>query len=261
MRVRSSSSLALAAVLAAGAALVPAHASAQAGSGDGFLFGAPRGALTLRAGFDQPRAGTPLLQEVGSRGDYGAVSLGGELSFALGRRVDLGLDVSFARSTANVAYNGFDEVINGQRVPIRNQTSFTRLPITANLRYYLLPRGESLSRFAWVPTRVAPYVGIGGGTARASFRQEGDVVLALGDWREGQPDPPIERVERSASSWTPVAHALAGATFSFSPRLGLTTEARYTAVGKADAQDVYFGRADRMDLRGVTGTVGLTIRY
>ena len=236
--------------------------SAQSGSGEGFLFGTPKGAFTLRAGFDQPRAGGPLFGRLAEdltldQGSYGALNLGADLSVRIAPRLELAIGAGWARSTARSEYRDFDEPIAGAPPdapgrPITQETRFSRLPVTATVRAYLTPRGQTLSRYAWVPARFAPYVGVRGGAAYTTLRQQGDFI------EERTLD--IVTGTRETGAWTPTAHALAVAEFSLSPRLGITTEARYT-VGQAKVRGPDFPGLDRLDLSGLQATVGLSIRY
>ena len=40
----------------------------------------------------------------------------------------------------------------------------------------MLPRGRQISRLAWIPRTIVPYVGAGGGVTSYEFRQSGDFV-------------------------------------------------------------------------------------
>jgi hypothetical protein len=161
-------------------AAAPAALTAQSGSGDGFLFGAPRGALVLRVGFDQPVARGALFERLGrdltlDRGSYGALNLGADVALRLAPQLDLTLGAGWARSSARSEYREFVEGDAG--LPITQETRFTRVPLTGTLRVFLTPRGQALSRFAWVPARVAPYVGAGGGVVYYQLQQTGDFIV------------------------------------------------------------------------------------
>jgi hypothetical protein len=103
MRRRPPFGLAALALIAAG----PAALTAQSGTGDGFLFGAPRGALVVRVGFDQPVAGGALFERLGreltlDRGSYGALNLGADVALRLAPRFDLTLGAGWARSVRSM---------------------------------------------------------------------------------------------------------------------------------------------------------------
>ena len=63
---------------------------------------------------------------------------------------------------------------------------------------------------------------------------------------------------RESSGWTPAFQGLGGVDVTISPRLGFTADARYLWA-KADLSNDFRG-FDRIDLSGVTGSLGLTIR-
>ena len=53
--------------------------------------------------------------------------------------------------------------LDNNDLPIQQTTTFHRVPLTAALKMYLGDPGRSIGRYAWIPNRVAPYVGAGGG--------------------------------------------------------------------------------------------------
>ena len=63
----------------------------------------------------------------------------------------------------------------------------------------------------------------------------------------------------ASSGWAPTTHALAGFDYSLSPRLSLTTEARY-AWAQADLGRDYSGFKP-IDLSGLSTTVGIYVRF
>jgi hypothetical protein len=241
------------AALGAALLLSGSVAGAQASSGDGFLFREPVASLTLRGGFDRASAGSDLFSFVTdqltlSRGDFSALSLGADLSFHVTPRVDLALGASYAGTTTASEFRDF---VDQDDLPIEQQTTLRRVPITATVKAYLAPRGRSIGRFAWVPARYAPYVGVGGGAMWSRFRQEGDFV----DFQTNG----VFRDLLTSSQWTPTAHGVAGIDYSLSPRFALTGEGRYSWA-KADLSDD-FADFDPIDLSGVSATVGLSVRF
>ena len=233
------------------------NAGAQT-SGDGFLFEAPRWTMTLRGGFDRALAGSDIFQFMTdtltlSKGDFGGFTLGGDLAYSVTPRVDLGFGVGYVRARK---VSEFREYVGSDDLPINQTTSFSRLPLTATLKAYLFPRGRSIGSFAWIPTRFSPYVGVGGGALYYEFMQEGEFV----DTDDSGGDTFEIFYDRFWSGgWTPTAHALAGAEFALTPRLGFSTEGRYGwARSDLSADFVDF---DRIDLSGLSATMGLTIRF
>ena len=237
-------------VLTASLAVAPA-AGAQSG-GSGFLFRPPVGSLTLRGGFDRALGNSDLFDFVRDeltleRGDFTGLNFGADLSIALSNRIDLVLGASHARSSARSEFRRF--VDNDDR-PIEQTTGLQRTPVTGSVKAYLAQRGRTLGRFAWIPTRIAPFVGAGGGAMHYRFKQDGDFVL--------QPSLDVSRETLQTSGWTPTAHGFAGLDLSLSPRVALTGEARYNwarAATNGDFEDY------RIDLSGLGATAGLTLRF
>lgn len=243
----------VAAALAASLALAPA-AGAQTG-GDGFLFRAPTATLTLRAGVDRAVGGGDVFDFVRDQLTFGArsltgSSLGAELGFALGDRVDVVLGGGHLRARSQTHYRDFTDADDRE---IEQSNTFTRVPLTASVRAYLAPRGRSLGRFAWVPARLAPYVGAGGGAMWYRFDQAGDFIDV------DSPDLAVVRGSARSSGWAPTAHAMAGLDLTLAPRVALTTEARYSWARATPTGD--FSALDRIDLSGLGVTAGLSFRF
>lgn len=241
------------AALAALLALTAAPVAAQS-AGNGFLFGAPTGSITLRGGFSAPNAGSDIFRFAANeltlnRSDFQSFTLGGDLAVPLSPRTDAVFGIAYAGSRTPSEFRHWVDLNN---LPIQQTTSFTRVPVTASVKTYLLPRGRAIGQFAWIPSRFAPYVGAGAGLMWYEFRQSGDFV----DFKNGNS---VFTDTFSSSGWTPTAHAFVGGDYSLSPRFAVTTEARYgwarASLGRA------FTGFNRIDLSGFAATVGLTIRY
>lgn len=237
----------------AGLALTSVASLHAQSSGAGFLFGTPPATLTVRGGLGHASAGSDIFSFTTERltlgrGDFSGPAAGADLSFRLTPRLDLQLSGTYAGSTRS---SEFIDWVDQDDQPIEQTTRFVRVPLTAGVRAYLTPRGHSIGQFAWVPARVAPYVGAGGGAMWYLFRQEGDFV----DFETL--DVFSDRLE--SQGWTATAHALAGADLTLSPRLALTGEARY-AVARARLSNA-FDQFDPIDLSGLSATVGLTVRF
>jgi hypothetical protein len=244
-------------VLLTCALAVPLGAGAQVGrgqtGGDGFLFGRPRGSITLRGGFSQPTARSDAFDDATrfltlSRGDFGGGSLGGDIGITLTERASLqfGIAASMRRvGSESRDFEGTDDL------PILQTTIFRRVPVTAGLKYNLTPPGRSLGQLAWVPARWSPYVAAGGGAMHYSYKQDGEFVDIE--------DLSIFRASLQSKGWGPTGYGAAGIDFSLTPHLGLTTEARYDyARGEMNRE---FEGFNRIDLSGISATVGINFRF
>lgn len=242
---------ALAAVVAA-TLLFPAPGQAQ-GSGDGFLFRKPAGAFVLRGGLAAEQANGDLYafltdQFTLNKGDFRAPSFGGDVLVSIAPRVDLDFGVGYSGWTKPSEFRDF---LGTDNLPIAQQTSLARVPLTAGARLYLVSPGRSIGKYAWIPNKFVPWIGGGGGMMWYRLRQTGEFV----DFQTKDVFPD----EFASSGWTGTAHAMAGADYSLSPRLALTGEARYTWAKASLGTD--FTGFDGIDLSDVAFTLGLNVRF
>jgi outer membrane protein W len=227
----------------------PAHAQ----SGNGYLFHEPEGRLTIRAGYDHANAGSDVFAQSIStltinKADFSGLTLGAEGSIVLNSRLDLSVDVGFSHAGKASEFRNF---IDNNNLPIEQTTSFDRVPLTANLRYYLTEPGRSVGKLAWIPNKIVPWIGAGGGFMWYRFRQQGDFV----DFSNNN----VFTATLESSDWVGMAQGMAGADISLSPRVALRADARYV-YAKAQLNASSFSGFDRIDLSGVQGTLGLTFR-
>jgi hypothetical protein len=250
-RHRIGSGLSLLLLLAA-----PVAARAQ-GNGNGFLLGTPVGSITFRAGYDHANAGSDMFTDpstIGqltlSKSDFSGFSGAVDLGVRISDRFDFVLGTAYSGSSASSRYRHY---LDNNDAPIEQTTSFQRVPISGSLKMYLAPRGRSIGKFAWVPSRFSPYIGGGGGMYWYRFRQSGDFI----DFATA--DQNVYTATTQSSAWTTEAHAFAGLDYSLSPRLALTAETRYT-WGRGPVSSDYVG-FHRIDLSGIAATAGLTVRF
>ena len=135
--------------------------------------------------------------------------------------------------------------------PIRQTTRFRQLPVTGTIRYYPIAFGESVGSYAWVPTRVLPYVGAGVGFIHYKFRQEGDFVDNV--------TLDIFSAEMESSGFALTKHLVAGADISLTPLIMLNMEARYNWA-RADLSGNYRDFYP-IDLAGFRLSGGVCFRF
>jgi hypothetical protein len=240
---------------AAGALLVlaaasPAHAQSQ---GNGYLFGAPNGRLSIHTGYARAGAGSDLFSQVTSdltlnKSDFSGPTIGAELAFVLSPRLDLAFQVDYAGRSKRSEYRNLVEGPNN--LPIEQTTTFQRVPLTANIRAYLSPRGRSIGTLAWIPSQVVPWVGVGGGAMWYRFRQQGDFV----DFQTNRIFPDTY----NSDGWAPTAQGMGGVDITLTPRIAFTMDARYTWARATLASD--FSGFNKIDLSGVSTGLGFTLR-
>jgi hypothetical protein len=251
--------LLLAVALVAGTAL---PASAQAGpaprisqdlpEGD-FLFKRPRGLLSVRGGLLWPAEGSDLYDFVQEQltidsGDFQSPLFAVEAGFSPTARVDIvgGFDV--ARKTVRSEYRDF---VDNNLLPIEQETTLRQSSFTGSVRFALVPRGRAVGRYAWIPTRVQPYVGAGGGVVFWEFKQVGDFV----DFQDL--DVFTDAFSSSGASLT--GHVLGGVDIQVYKRLFFTTEARYVwAEGELNNDFVGF---EPLDLSGFKLAAGINFVF
>jgi hypothetical protein len=236
-------------------ALLLAGLAAPAGAqsaGDGYLFGTPNVRFSIHSGYARASAKSDLfdfaIQNLTlERGSFSGPSIGGDFAVRLAPRLDL----SFGADYSAAVRNSEDRVYqDNNNLPIQQTTSFRRVPLMANAVVYLAPRGRSVGTLAWIPARVVPWIGAGAGTMWYRFQQEGDFV----DYQTLN----VFTTRLESSGWAPAVQGLGGVDVTISPRLGFTADARYQWA-KADLSSDFRG-FDRIDLSGITGSLGFTIR-
>ena len=163
---------------------------------------------------------------------------------SLSPRLDLLVEAGFSRATIPSEYRDFVDADGGA---IFQRTELTQGAMAGSLRFWLIPRGREVSRFAWVPNRIAPYVGVGGGAYRYHFTQLGDFVDFV--------DLSIFTANLESSGWTPSSHVFGGASVNLTPQLFAHIEARYVWANTPLSND--FIGFDSIDLNSLRITVGI----
>ena len=232
---------------------LPLGVAAQPLSGNGFMFGAPQGTFTLRAGYAQPTAGSEVFSFsrqhlTMGRNDFAGSSLSADLGFFVSERFALQLSAGLSTRTVGTEYRGF---VHSNDLPIQQSSTLRRMPLMIGLKYYLSPPGRSLGQLAWVPARITPYVAAGVGGMWYSFRQTGDFM----DFADTTAFPDTYE----SSSWAGAGYGAVGVDYAMSPRVGLVGEARYDRAHAKMGSD--FVGFDRIDLSGFAATLGLTFRF
>jgi hypothetical protein len=233
-------------------ATLPTLASGQ-DNGKGFLFGEPTGSVTLRGGWALARAKSDLFAFTTenltlNRSDFSSPDLEADLSFRVSPRTEIVVSSGLSGIDRESEFRNF---IDNNHNPINQATTFRRVPVTLSVKRYLTAPGRSIGRFAWVPSRFATYVGAGAGGMYYKFRQAGDFI----NFKTSD----IFSSIYESDGWTHTEHLMAGVDYSLGPRFALNTEARYMFGSARLSQD--FSGFERLDLSGLSTTIGLAIRY
>jgi hypothetical protein len=233
--------------------LLGAHSRADAQrGGDGYLFGRPIAILSIRGGVDRPLVNSGVFQFFTdnlllSQRQFMSGTWTAEIAVPIGDRFDVSL--SGGRSLVSTG-SEFRRFIDNNDQPIEQTTTLDRIPVSLSVRYFLRPRGESISSLAWIPNRLSPYVGAGAGAMWSRLEQRGDFVDV--DTRN------IFSDEFVSDDQSVLGLVFAGAELRVTPRLALVGEVRYQqSKARLDSDFQNFPRAD---LSGVSLTTGLSFR-
>ncbi len=207
-------------LLAIGPAFTGATAVAQEPRAD-FLFGKPRGSVAARGGWQMAAESSDIYEFFGEEltiedGDFDSFLFGADGSFAIASRIDLVAGFEISKASVDSEYRDF---VDENDLPIVQETRLTIVPVTLNAKLYLTPRGREVSRYAFVPAKVRPYVGGGGGFVWYELEQAGDFVDFV--------DLTIFTSGFRSSGWGFATQAFGGVEVSLSPRWFLSVEGRY----------------------------------
>ena len=107
------------------------------------------------------------------RRDFRAAGFAADLGIVLAPSVDLvaGFDVN--RSSTGSEYRRF---VASNAQPITQQTRLSQSALSIGMRFSPIGRGRAISRYAFIPRRMAPYAGTGITVAHYDFSQRGQFV-------------------------------------------------------------------------------------
>jgi hypothetical protein len=218
-----------------------------------FYFAPPIGTIGLRGTWVFARAGSDLFDFVEDqltveKHDFSGPAVAMDLGIALKPRLDVVVGLQINRSSARSEYRDF---VDDNRLPIEQTTRLKAVDLSGSIRYALLPRGYEVSRLAWVPRRVVPYVGAGVGAMWYEFEQSGDFVDFV--------DLQVFNDNFRSAGWAPSAHGFGGLDVRFHRRLFLTVEGRYVWANATLGDD--FVDFDPIDLAGFRIATGVNFVF
>ena len=238
-------------------AMVAPLASAQ--EEPDFLFGAPRGAFSIRGGYLIASANSDIYEFLSEEltiesNDFNALVFGIDVALAIHPRLDVLAGFEYSWTAVDSEFREFEEA----GAPITQSTELRTVPLTGSIKLYLTPRGREISRFAFVPSKARPYVGAGAGLIWYRLEQIGDFVECLGDFVDCD-DVPIFTGEFRSSGWGTEAHVFGGLDLQLSPKWYLSLEGRYVWAD-ADLSGDFVG-FDPIDLNGLRITAGFSYSF
>jgi hypothetical protein len=186
-----------------------------------FLFGRPKASVGVRGNWLFARANSDWYSFVTdqltlNRKDFNAPGFAFDVGLDLGRRADAVIAVDFNRTTKVSEYRHF---VDNNRLPINQTTQLQTVGLTGSLKYALTDRGLEVSRLAYVPRGVIPYVGAGGGVLHYHLEQFGDFIDFV--------DSSVFGSTFTSAGWAPLAQAFAGVDVRVLKRVYVTLDARY----------------------------------
>ncbi len=232
------------------ALLIPSTAVAQ----NDFLLQRPSATVSLFGGWASTAEGGDTFEFVREhmtleQGDFASPMVLAEVAWRVSELLDLSVGIEHS---ARTRASELRDWVTMDDQPIPQSSRFSRTRFQGSAKVYLLPRGRSVSRYAWVPNRVAPYLGGGVGWTQYSFTQTGDFVdFETLDIFEAQ-------IDSEGGGVTP--HAVAGLQLSLTPRILLKGEYRYVwGEGTASISD-FSADFGGIDLSGSGVVIGAALR-
>lgn len=248
------------ALLALLALFVPAAGTAQGlpssppqrGAPD-FLFGRPDGSIGVRGTWVIARGGSDWYDFVTEHltlesEDFNAPAVGVDVGIAVTPRLDIVAAFDYGQTHTDSEYRDF---VDNFRQPIEQRTLLRELNLSGGLKLALTERGREVGQFAWVPRRLVPYIGAGGGMMWFEMRQSGDFVDFV--------DSSVFTDRFESRGWTPSAHVFGGVDIRVLRRLFVTLDARYLwAAGDLGPEWIDF---DPIDLTGMRLSGGFNVIF
>lgn len=218
-----------------------------------FVFGRPGFSLGIRGLWRQARAESDLYDFVTheltlEKSDFNAPGIAFDVGFALTSRLELLAGVDFSRSSARSQDREYP--VDTEGIPIEQDTELSQFGATGSLAFALAPRGRSVGQYAWIPARVVPYVGVGGGLVRYEFVQFGDWVDFV--------DLAVFTETFATKGWGLGGHVLGGVDIRLARQVLLTAEVR-RVWAQAEVFGSFFGEFDPIDLGGLH--IGVGVRF
>jgi hypothetical protein len=218
-----------------------------------FLFGRPRAAVGLHGSWIFSRASSDIFDFVTrhltlDKQDFNSPAFAADFGVGFGDRIDVQLGVEISRLSRPSEYRDF---VDNRLRPIQQTTSLSTTQFVGSVRYALRPKGEAISRLAWIPNRVVPYVGGGAGLMQYQFRQHGDFV----DFD----DFGVFAETFQSDGWSPTAHVFGGVDLQLYRSLYGSVQGRYTAAKGTLGSD--FIGFDPIDLSGVRLSAGIRVLF
>lgn len=214
-----------------------------------FLLGKPKKFFGLHTGIFFPRADSEVFDMITreltlEKSDFRAWDFGLDAGFDLYEKVDLVFHYDYSKESPGSEFRDF---LDEQDLPITQKTSLSQSSITAGIKYSLKPPGRQVGEYAWVPSRIVPFVEGGVGALYFTFEQDGDFV--------DSETLEIFTAYLKSSGWSEIVYLGGGTDIYLLKNMYLTLDLRYSwASGELYGGFVGF---DDIDLSGLRVTAGI----
>ena len=227
-----------------------------------FLFGRPRFSIGIRGLLHRARAGSDFYDFVNeelfvrrSSDDdhknpnhgllnFDAPGIGFDFGLGITSRLDVRIGVDYAKSLNESELRNF---IGEDGLPFTQRTELSQVELRGESVLALAPRGRAIGQYAWIPSRVVPYVGAGLGFARYDLVQAGEFVDDLGYFEDAF----------GSKGWGPALYLFGGADVRMSRQVYLNVEVRHVQASAELGPD--YERYEPLDLGGLR--IGAGVRF
>jgi opacity protein-like surface antigen len=227
-----------------------------------FLFGQPRISIGIRGLLHRARAESDFYDFVNEElfvrrsaddnhenPDHGllnfnAPGIGFDFGFGVNSRLDVRVGIDYAESLNESELRNF---IGEDGLPFTQRTELSQVELRGELAFALAPRGRAIGQYAWIPSRVVPYVGAGLGFVRYDLAQVGEFVDDLGYFEDAF----------GSNGWGTGRHLFGGADIRVSRQVYLNVEARHVEASGELGEE--FAGFEPLDLSGLR--IGAGVRF
>ena len=218
-----------------------------------FHFGRPNGSVGIRLGWVVPNEGGDLFAFVREtltieKGDFRTRAIGAEVSAAIGGWASVVVDYEYSGSSLGSETRRF---FGSDGLPILQQTRLRVHQLSAGIKLPLTAPGRSISRYAWIPNAVVPYVGGGLALVKYTLNQDGEFVDFV--------DQSIFRHEFISTGTTSGAYAAGGIDLQLWRFVALAVEGRYLWANAP--LKLSFSGFEGIDLSGFRVTTGVSVPF
>ena len=225
-----------------------------------FLFGRPRMSFGLRGLWHRARAGSDFYDFVNEElfvprspeddhdnPDHGllnfdAPGISFDFGYGVTSRLDVRVGVDYAASLNESELRNW---IGEDGLPYTQSTELSQTDVRAELALALAPRGRSIGQYAWIPSRVVPYVGAGLSFVRHNLTQAGEFVDEIGYFENAF----------TSTGWGTGVHLFGGADIRMTRHAFLNAEVRHVEASAGLGDD--FAGFDPIDLGGLRISAGV----